>query len=241
MLAQPSSLGALRGALTTTIRQFLANSRERTSSTNLYQRTTKILRSGLPFAMVGAATRSGEQLWTIDGASTNRSGKSLRELVAAAFELNDETLKVIRYRQNSLKSSPILRNPELRAFLIHVLTRAEGALDQGTIHHVITRRFNLWVFDSTELEVGLTEADDEELPDLSEDQRREILASVLMRLGKERVDELQVFARATGEEAVKDPKRLPKAVSDALTLIAEYAPTRQEAEAIYDDLVESLF
>jgi hypothetical protein len=121
------------------------------------------------------------------------------------------------------------------------MARAEGALDQATVHQVITRRFNLWAFDSTELELGLTESEEEEQPDLSDDQRGAILASVLMRLGKERIDEIHAFARATEEETLKDPKRLPKAVSEALTLIAEYAPTSQEAEAIYDDLVESLF
>ena len=85
------------------------------------------------------------------------------------------------------------------------------------------------------------EAEEDEQPDLSEGQRRDILASVLLRLGKERIDEIHAFTRATEVETLKDPKRLPKAVSEALTLIAEYAPTSQEAEAIYDDLVESLF
>jgi hypothetical protein len=241
MLAQASSLGALRGALTRSFRQFLANRRERTSSSNLYQRMTKILRDGSPFVAVGASTRSGEQLWALEDRPVDRTPKSLRALVEAAFELDDETLKMIHYRQNSLKSSPILRNPKLREFLIYLLMRAEGALDQATIHQVITRRFNLWVFDSTELELGLTEAEEVDEPDLSQDQRRDIIASVRMRLGKERIDEIHTFARATEEETLKDPKRLPKVVSEALTLIAEYAPTSQEAEAIYDDLVESLF
>ena len=120
MLAQAASLGSLRGALTRSFRQFLTNRRERTSSSNLYQRTTKILRSGSPFVAVGSSTKSGEQLWTVgaeDGShSEDRSSKSLRELVQVAFELDDAELELIHYRQNSLKSSPILRNPKLRQF-----------------------------------------------------------------------------------------------------------------------------
>ena len=89
--------------------------------------------------------------------------------------------------------------------------------------------------------MGLSEAIEEEPADLSDEERKDILASVRMRLGRERIAELHEFVEATSDETLKDPKLLPRAVSEAITLIVQYAPTSQEAEAIYDDLVESLF
>ena len=87
MLAQAHSLGSFRGALTRSFRQFLANSRERTSSSNLYQRTTRLLHEEKEeFEPVGVSSRSGEQLWTLACGSYERSTRSLRALVEAAFE-----------------------------------------------------------------------------------------------------------------------------------------------------------
>ena len=84
MLLRYQSVGALRGALTRSFEQFLTNRRRRTSATNLYQRTTKMLREDSDsFAKLGRADRSHEQLWTLAaGPATEPSRLEAPALVA---------------------------------------------------------------------------------------------------------------------------------------------------------------
>jgi hypothetical protein len=235
LLAGAPSVEGLRRGLTRSFEQFLTNRRRRTSATNLYQRTTKMLRSDDTFAKVGQAARSHEQLWTladlkdtIDGPST----LAVRALVAVAFELDDDQLETVRYGAQSLKSSPILREPKLREFLVHLLGRAEGALDQTTIADVMRRRFSLYEIEVGELDDDIAAAEAELRPV----ERDDVVSSVLMRLGRDQVDELRRFHADDGE-----PTELPDAVSSTIALVAEYADSPEAAEEIYDRLVESLF
>lgn len=235
LLAGAPSVEGLRRGLTRSFEQLLTNRRRRTSATNLYQRTTKMLRTDDAFAKVGQAARSHEQLWTLAELMDTVNGPStlaVPALVAVAFELNDDQLEVVRYGPQSLKSSPILREPKLREFLVHLLSRAGGALDQTTIADVMRRRFSLY-----EIEVG--ELDDDVAAgetDLRPVERDDIVKSVLMRLGRERLEELRRFHADEGE-----PTQLPDAVSSTIALVAEYADSPEAAEEIYDRLVESLF
>jgi hypothetical protein len=237
MLAGAPSVAALRGALTRSFEQFLANRRRRTSATNLYQRTTKMLRAESDrFARVGQAARSHEQLWTLKAdvrATTPPSRMPIPALVAIASELSDDELEVVRYGATSLKSSPILREPKLREFLVHLLDRADGALDQTTIAEVMRRRFGLF-----ELEVVALEADGlaAPAPELRYVEQDDVVASVLVRLGQDRLQELRQFHASADE-----PDDLPAAVSDTIALVAQYAESPDAAKEIYDRLVESLF
>jgi hypothetical protein len=131
-----------------------------------------------------------------------------------------------------LKSSPILREPKLREFLVHLLGRADGALDQATIAEVMRRRFGLSEIEVDALADDVATADAELRPV----ERDEVVSSVLMRLGRERLEELRRFHAEEGE-----PKKLPDAVSSTIALVAEYADSPEAAEEIYDRLVESLF
>lgn len=236
LLTRATSMPALRGALTRSFKQFLTNRRRRTSATNLYQRTTKMLRAETEhFAKVGQARRSHEQLWTLrelaeDGLA--RSRLSIPALVAIACELDDDELEVIRYEETRLKSSPILREPKLRAFVIHLLGEAEGALDQSTIAEVMRRRFGLFELVEVSLEEeGLAAP----APEPRSVEQGDLVASALARLGKARCEELREFYSSP-----TDPEVLPEAVNVAITLVAEYARSAEEAEAAYDQLIESL-
>lgn len=235
MLVGAPSVDGLRRALTRSFEQFLANRRRRTSATNLYQRTTKMLRADGAFAKVGQASRSHEQLWTLAELVTTvltPTSKPIPRLVASASELDDDQLEVVRYGAQSLKSSPILREVKLREFLIHLLDQADGALDQTTIAEVMRRRFSLYEIDISQLGDDVAAAEGELRPV----ERDEVVSSVLMRLGRDRLEELRQFHTAEGE-----PTRLPDAVSSTIALVAEYADSPEAAEEIYDRLVESLF
>jgi hypothetical protein len=237
MLTRAPSLAALRGALTRSFEQFLANRRRRTSATNLYQRTTKMLREDSErFAQIGRAARSHEQLWTVAEqaqTTTAPSRLSVAALVAIAVGLSDDDLEVVRYGPASLKSSPILREPKLREFLVHLLGGAEGALDQATIAEVMRRRFGLF-----ELEEVALEDYDVAIPvsELRQVESDDVVRSVRARLGQDRLQELRQFHAAAAE-----PDDVPPAVSDTIALVAQYADSAEVAEEIYDRLVESLF
>ena len=237
MLLRYQSVGALRGALTRSFEQFLTNRRRRTSATNLYQRTTKMLREDSDsFAKLGRADRSHEQLWTLAaGPATEPSRLEAPALVAIASQLSDEELEVVRYGHTSLKSSPILRERKLREFLVHLLDRADGAIDQATIAEVMRRRFGLFELQAVALEAEV----EGPATELRAVERDAVVSSVLVRLGQERLEALRSF-HAGGEEP-EDPVDLPDAVSETITLVAQYAESVQDAEEIYDALVESLF
>jgi hypothetical protein len=236
MLTRAPSLAALRGALTRSFEQFLANRRRRTSAMNLYQRTTKMLREDDErFAKIGRAARSHEQLWTVaeQAETTAPSRLSVVALVAIAAELSDDDLEVVRYGPASLKSSPILREPKLREFLVHLLGRAEGALNQATIAEVMRRRFGLF-----ELEEVALEDYDVAVPviELRQVESDDVVRSVRARLGQDRLQELRQFHAAAAE-----PDDVPSAIGDTIALVAQYADSAEVAEEIYDRLVESLF
>lgn len=245
MLRQAKSLGQLRAALTTSFSQFLVNRRPRSSAANLYKRSNDMLRDKDEiFAKVGSSTRSGSQLWTLVSAPREeRSQLDADALVAVARQHSDEELAVIRYGEESLKSSPILRAPQLERFLTHLLEGAEGALDMATIAEVMRIRFELWEFEPVEFEGAFaaeTLAVDLEVP--TEAAAR----SVFLRLSPEAARALIAVDEANGEfeaaakslgcslSEVFDP------VADTLSMVAAYAADPEEARAIYERLKELL-
>src|SRR5262249_41248294 len=74
------------------------------------------------------------------------------DLVQIACELNDDELQGVRYGPFSQKLSPILRDPQLRKFLSHLMKLAQGSLTVGTIIDVMRFRFSLPTEEHTELD-----------------------------------------------------------------------------------------
>ena len=79
----------------------------------------------------------------------------------------------------SLKSSPILRQPGLHAFLTHLLGSAKGTLSLGQIAETIRRRFGLYEFEARELDESLVSPAQDVLRSVEQrDLARRLLANL---------------------------------------------------------------
>src|SRR6266446_2258168 len=123
MLSSAGSLAQLRSALTTSLRQHLTNKRRRSIASNLYKRVLAVLRDDSRFRPVGGVSHASEQRWVLAGKDEiKQSMLELRDLVQIACELSDDELQVVRYGPLSQKLSPILREPKLLEFLVHLMS-----------------------------------------------------------------------------------------------------------------------
>ena len=244
MLAGAPSVKVLQAMLTTSFGQFLTNRRRRSSASNLYKRSLAILRTDARFRPVGTGHGSSQLFTTSADQMREPSSKGTRDLLEIAWEKSDLKLGVVRYGPTSLKSSPILRDPELGDFLFFLLWRAEGALDMATIAEVIRRRFNLLDLAPAELSEAVSSP---ELSIVRQVEIRDQARSVLKRLGLERVQTLRQYQLAKGDFAAaakglsKPVAQVRKEISEVMQLVAEYAESIDEARAVYDQVVESLF
>jgi hypothetical protein len=244
MMAMSTSATVLRAAFTTSLSQFLANRRRRSSAGNLFKRTQLTLEGGDEFEASITASKPAGVFWTLKGtAAQGPSSKSLRELVAEAHELTDEGLEIVHYGPTSLKSSPIMREPQLRRFLIHLLSASEGALSLRTISEVINHRFNLVESPVEALDQALSA----EAPDpVHQAEMADAARRVVARLKRERLDLMrEVHRSATLEDAAKNlgisPRTASKRLKETTAIIAEYAESVEEARGIYRLIGESLF
>jgi hypothetical protein len=153
MLRSSANFSALRAQLMTSFTQMLINGRRRDSAANLYKRVvTMLTKEDELFEAVGTS-RPSDQQWrlrdtTVEQPATDR----LEDLVRFAFQLSDAELAVERWSAVSLKSSPILREPALRRFLTHLFSRADGTLTPTDIARVMSRRFQLTLLRTVEIE-----------------------------------------------------------------------------------------
>lgn len=244
MLTQTTTVARLRAALTTSFRQFLVNRRPMSSAARLYKRSHDMLRAKRDFFPVGASSRSGEQLWTLASAPRDeRARHELPALVGFARELSDDDLGVVRYADETLKSSPILRAPALERFLVHLLERAGGALDTATIAQVMRIRFELWELEPVELEDAFTA---DEPPTVATVPVDIAARSVFLRLTPELARRLIAVDDAGGDfelaARIADcpSSELIDAVSEAAAMIAAVAADGDEAHEIYARLKELL-
>lgn len=243
LLAGARSVAALRSGLTRSFGQYLTNGHERTSVTNLFARTVKMLRSDAAFEPVGTSAKASEQLWALaQDPQTGPSSTDLRTRLRAAAELSDEELNVVKYGPFSLKSSPILREPALKQFLEHLLLRL-GALTPADIIEIMRRRFALVEPDSTEL---VEDLETTEPSPHTEAAQNLIAQSVAARTSQEDARLLAVlrneadFAKTaevvgTTEDAVKD------AYFRMLALVTAEAVEPDETEHICGLVLETLF
>jgi hypothetical protein len=85
-----------------------------------------------------------EHGWRLVGASeTGPSQRSVRELVRGLDDRSDEQLGIQTFDGYVLVSSPIPDDSHLTALVGHVLTLAEGSLDEASIREVVVRRAGL--------------------------------------------------------------------------------------------------
>lgn len=246
LLASARTIGGLRALLTRSFGQHLTNRRRRTSATNLFARTAKLLRTDDTFVLAAPSAITGEQGWAAAGHqhSIPASPDSVTALVKAAGMRTDAELGVVRYGPYSLKSSPVLREPELREFVSFLLSQADGYLKLTQIFHVMRHRFNL----IEPVPVTLDEVVIPETSQVTATVETDILASsVAARLGADRTRLLRALADADGDPKAASarvgatPSQLTEAVEAVYALIAEYAENGNEAVAVYRRFVESLY
>jgi hypothetical protein len=246
MIASAPSMGALRAMLTRSFSQHITNRRRRTSATNLFSRTNKILRADDAFVLVGPSRRAGEQAWTLrtTPAANRVLPDTIDRLIKAASARSDADLGVIRYGPYALKSSPILREAQLRGFLVFLLAEADGALTTAEIFQVMRHRFNLVTLPMAELDDNLP---DGQSPVATTVENRLIARSVLARLGYDASHMIRALV-----DADSDPEgaaqlsgmsiaAMTEAVDRLHALIAEYAQTADDAVAVHRQIIESLY
>lgn len=228
----------LRAMLTTSFGQFLTNRRPRTSASNLFARTNKMLKA--KFVSVGPTTaRAADSLWTVADGVEEPTGLSIRGLVAIAHELDDQALEVVRYGPHSLKSSPILREPKLEDFLRHLLSRARGSVRLGQIAEVERCRFNLPSFERVELDSAL---ESDTVATAVSVERSDLARSILMRLGPELEGVVRAYAEtdsvpSAAKEAGLSGALFSQRLERVLAMVAEFADDPEEAAAVFQELL----
>lgn len=243
LLAGASTVASLRAGLTRSFQQHLTNQRQSTSATNLYKRIVTMLRTDPEFEPFPGTTRLHHQLWTL--ASDPKSEPSRLSLAArlkCAAELSDDDLEVIRYGPLSLKSSPILRAPALKRFLIHLLDSA-GALSPADIIDIVRRRFALPDPQAIELNEDL------ELPATTTHDaaiERTIARSVAARLGAPRAKLLAALVehedfQLAGVVTGTDEATVRRAYTEMLAMVDDEALDAEEAQRICGLILETLF
>jgi hypothetical protein len=162
--------------------------------------------------------------------------------VTLACALTDDELEVVRYGPFSQKLSPILRDPKLRAFLVHVLQHADGSLSLSTIADVMRLRFSLPTEEHTELDAALPDS----RPNPADAALINACArSAVSRLDCEGVVILAAYFKAGGkcEDAARSSGvpllNVRQVVSRAFGIICECSDSPEDAHAIMKT-VESL-
>lgn len=243
LLAGASSAASLRAGLTRSFAQYLTNGRERSSATNLYSRTTKMLRTEPEFEPIGKAQKAHEQLWTLASNPVPApSNADVRARLQVAAQLSDTELAVVKYGPYSLKSSPILRKPALKRFLVHVLDGL-GALTPADIMDIMRRRFAL----VEPVAVELTEDIEPAEPTVhTQATQQGIARSIAARIRAERsrllaaLAEHEDFALAA-KGAGSTQAAVRQAYADLRAMVAADAIEPEEARHICGLVLETLF
>lgn len=246
LLASARSAEALRALLTRSLGQHLTNGRRRSSATNLFARMAAMLRADDVFRNVTAAGPVGDHGWTLTATpmTSPASPGTVGLLVKAAGTRSDADLGVVRYGPYSLKSSPILREPQLRAFLAFLLQEADGYLTTAELFHVMRHRFNLVELPAAELDDTLTSPAP---PVPATVETRTLARSVLSRLSLGDVRLLRLLndyagnAHAAEAATGTSTEDLRAALEHTHALIAEYADNFDDAVAVHRLVIESLY
>jgi hypothetical protein len=246
MLGTATTIARLRGMLTTSFGQFLVNRRKRTSATNLFQRIVRMLREDPRFEAVGTSRSSATQRWTLAASPTERAADEqvLEGLLKAAASKSNDELGVVHYGPYSLKSSPILRNPNLRDFLAFLLEQAESSLSAAELFQILRIRFNLTDLGEVELDPSMADVTSVVA---SKVETNVLAQSVLTRMGQDRALLIRHLHAAGGDmqraadAAGVSQGEIASALDYVMALVADYAESSDEAIAVYRRLTESLF
>src|SRR5205814_8527302 len=103
---------------------------------------------------------------------------------------------VVRYKPGSRKSSPILRDPKLTQFLLHLFDRSQGSLTLNQIIEVMRRRFNLVDPKNVELTDKVVTTDERETAAID---RQDVVRSVVSQLGRDGVGAIRAVEESNGE------------------------------------------
>jgi hypothetical protein len=237
ILGSVNSIPHLRAKLSTSFRQYLLNQALRTSARNLYQRTIELLRADERFSKVASGGRPNADLWALASANNaNPSPLDLRDLASRAWEVSDDELDVVRYKPGSRKSSPILREPKLAQFLLHLFGRAEGSLTMGQLIEVMRRRFGLVDPKNVELTDKVASTDE---PEIAIIDQEDLVRSVVAQLGLDGVMAIRAIEESNGEldSAASrlgwERARLVLELRSISAIIRQFAETHEEEIGIY--------
>ena len=202
-----------------------------------------MLRSDPDFQALPGTVRSHRQLWTRTSDPQSEPSRLTRAArLKLAAELSDEDLAVIRYGPLSLKSSPILREPALKLFLLHLLGGV-GALSPADIMDIVRRRFALpepQAIELTEdLQLPVTAIHDAAV-------ERTITLSVAARLGARRAELLAALVehedfKAAGAATDTDEATVRRAYMEMVAMVDDEAIDAEEARRICGLTLETLF
>lgn len=243
IMSTARSLGALRRILTVSFSQFLINGRRKSAAANVYKRTLDCLKSDPRFQQIGKAHRPQDQLWCLAEGPSDRYVGTLEELVRHSQQLSDDDIQVVRYGPHSLKSSPILRNPQIPTFLLHLFKGARGALELSEIAQIMRHRFNLVMMAPSELDSSIEALDSSPLRTIAAE---EIADSVKCRLSQDDQSILVEIAKASDDLGLLQERGLSKSEAAAtigrtMGMIADLADDPDEASRAFGLLIESLF
>lgn len=241
LLSSSSTPQQLRAALTTSLRQNLTNKRRRSIAANLFKRVRTMLRNESAFHRSGSG--GSEERWTLANEDAEAySTVSQSDLLDIASELTDDDLEVVRYGPFAQKLSPILRDPKLREFLLHLLRRAGRSLTVGEIIGAMRLRFSLPTDEVIELDEGLPSP---KASPADEATLRLGARDVISRLTRDEANVLEGYFRSGGvfSDAARssggDVQQVRDVVHRALSMICEYSDSEDEARILMQT-VESL-
>ncbi len=125
-----------RRMLETALRQHLIDRLQRSQSANLYARVNQLLADSGSYSSDGAGTG---RIWRPSGGTAAPFRGDDRSLASLAWSLGE--FKIIRYKPDAKKLSPLLDSDELTRFLDGLL--AKNAMDAATICRALKLRFML--------------------------------------------------------------------------------------------------
>jgi hypothetical protein len=239
MLGSAETVPQFRAACTTSLRQFLVNRRRRSIASNLFKRIRDMLTADKAFSAVHPSTQAGDIRWTVSEAPVVQPSALPRgELLRIANKLSDDELQVIRYGPFSQKLSPILRKPQLKVFLTHLLKNSKGSLSLSVILDVIRFRFMLVAVS----EQSLLDDVSDEASGSDTVSHRLAAESIAMRLSRDEARLITEYfrqggnTRQTSAHANVSEDIVNDIVRRAFAMVAELADDPDEAHSMTREL-----
>lgn len=143
ILHEAGSLGSFKRIGEEAVRRNLIDRLERSQARNIYARVRKMLTIADEFENF-----AGDH-WRLTESGSNAWQGSDRDLLSVAWGLGEFT--TITYREDAKKLSPLLEAPELKRYLVGLLSTSKSALSLSEIIETISSRFDLGAIETTEL------------------------------------------------------------------------------------------